>query len=236
MRLWGIRVLIFDDDEALVREAAAALQREGGAAIHVSGAHQALATIIGVMPDLMVVAVDRPALDAGRLMRLVRTLSPEKGGRIPAVSVSALPAITEGWHGQGDLAHFQGHLVRPLDPEEFVATALVCPANGSSGGRASAIAGSGLRRCGWTAAARCAPAGRPTCGRTFGAGAGREASSVTAGSARCALAAVRTSRARRSPRRPPRAPCGGSRWSGRCSIPPPPAPVRGCHPGVPAAP
>ena len=123
MRLWGIRVLIFDDDEALVRDAAAALQREGGAAIHVSGAHQALATIIGVMPDVMVVAVDRPALDAGRLMRLVRTLSPEKGGRIPAVSVSALPAISEGWRGQSDLAHFQAHLVRPLDPEDFVATA-----------------------------------------------------------------------------------------------------------------
>jgi CheY-like chemotaxis protein len=123
MRLWGIRVLIFDDDEALVRDAAAALQREGGAAIHVSGAHQALATIIGVMPDVMVVAVDRPALDPGRLVRLVRTLSPEKGGRIPAVSVSALPAITEGWRGQGDIVHYQAHLVRPLDPELLVSTA-----------------------------------------------------------------------------------------------------------------
>jgi CheY-like chemotaxis protein len=123
MRLWGTRVLIFDDDEALLRDAAAVLQREGGAAIHVAGAHQALATIIGVTPDLMIVAVDRPALDAGRLMRLVRTLSPEKGGRIPAVSVSALPTLAGDWRGQCDHVHFQAHLVRPLDAELFTATA-----------------------------------------------------------------------------------------------------------------
>lgn len=122
MRLWGTRVLIFDDDEALVRAAAAVLQQEGGAAIHVAGAHQALATIIGVMPDVMVVAVDRPALDAGRLMRLVRTLSPEKGGRIPAVSLSALPPADAAWRGQCEIMHFQAHLVRPLDPELFVST------------------------------------------------------------------------------------------------------------------
>jgi CheY-like chemotaxis protein len=103
-----------------VDEAAAILQREGGAAIHVAGAHQALATIIGVTPDVMVVGVDRPALDAGRLMRLVRTLSPEKGGRIPAVSLSAVPALGE-MRGQCDSAHFQGHLTRPLDGEAFVA-------------------------------------------------------------------------------------------------------------------
>jgi CheY-like chemotaxis protein len=120
MRLWGTRVLIFDDDEALVREAAAILQREGGAAIHVPGAHQALATIIGVTPDLMLVGVDRPALNAGRLMRLVRTLSPEKGGRIPAVSLSSLPAMDGSWRGQGEMAHFQGHLTRPLEAEAFV--------------------------------------------------------------------------------------------------------------------
>jgi CheY-like chemotaxis protein len=119
MRLWGTRVLIFDDDEALVRSAAAVLQREGGAAIHVSGAHQALATIIGVTPDVMLVGVDRPALDAGRLMRLVRTLSPEKGGRIPAVSLSAVPALGD-MRGQCDGAQFQAHLTRPLDEDAFV--------------------------------------------------------------------------------------------------------------------
>jgi len=123
MRLWGTSVLIFDEDEALLREAVAVLHREGGAAIQVSGAHQALATIIGVTPDLMMVAVDRPALDAARLMHLVRTLSPEKGGRIPAVSLSALPPLDEDWRGQCDHAHFQAHLLRPLDAELFAATA-----------------------------------------------------------------------------------------------------------------
>jgi CheY-like chemotaxis protein len=123
MRLWGTRVLIFDDDETLVREAAAALMREGGAVVQVTGAHQALATIVGVTPDLMVVAVDRPALDPARLMRLVRTLSPEKGGRIPAVSLSAVPPLGNLGRGQCDPDHFQAHLLRPLDAERFTDTA-----------------------------------------------------------------------------------------------------------------
>ena len=123
MRLWGTRVLIFDDDDAFLREAAAVLNREGGAAIQVAGAHEALAAIIGVTPDLMVVAVDRPLLDAARLMHLVRTLSPEKGGRVPAMSLSALPALDDEWRGQCDHQHFQAHLLRPLDAELFTVTA-----------------------------------------------------------------------------------------------------------------
>ena len=120
MRLWGTRVLIFDDDEALLREAAAALQREGGSAVHVTGAHQALATLIGVTPDLLVVAVDRPGLEPARLMRLVRTLSPEKGGRIPAVSLSAVPPLGRLWRGQCEPSLFQGYVLRPLDGEVFL--------------------------------------------------------------------------------------------------------------------
>jgi CheY-like chemotaxis protein len=119
MRLWGTRVLIFDDDEELLHAAAAALQREGGAVVHVTGAHQALAPIIGVTPDLLVVAVDRPGLDPARLMRLVRTLSPEKGGRIPAVSLSAVPPLGRLWRGQCEASLFQAHLLRPLDVEVF---------------------------------------------------------------------------------------------------------------------
>jgi CheY-like chemotaxis protein len=120
MRLWGIRVLVYDEEQEALRHLTDVLRREGGAAIHVTSAHQALATIVGVSPDVMVVAVDRPALDPNRLMRLVRTLSPEKGGRTPAVSLSALPALEVDWRGRCDHTPFQGHLERPGDPERFV--------------------------------------------------------------------------------------------------------------------
>ena len=123
MGLWGTKVLIFDDDEAVLREAASALRHEGGGVIQVTGAHQALATLIGVTPDLLVVAVDRPGLDPGRLMRLVRTLSPEKGGRVPAVSLSAVPPLGNLRRGQCEASLFQGHLLRPLDGEAFRAVA-----------------------------------------------------------------------------------------------------------------
>jgi CheY-like chemotaxis protein len=120
MRLWGIRVLMYDEEPEPLRRLTEIVSSEGGAAIHVASAHQALATIVGVTPDVMLLAVDRAALDPARLMRLVRTLSPEKGGRIPAVSLSALPALEESWRGRCDHAAFQGHVERPGDRELVV--------------------------------------------------------------------------------------------------------------------
>ena len=120
MRLWGIRVLMYDEEPEPLSHLADAVRGEGGVAMHVNGANQALATLVGVTPDVMLVAVDRAALDPGPLLSLVRTLSPEKGGRVPAVSLSALPALEEDWRGRCSRTAFQGHLERPGDREEFV--------------------------------------------------------------------------------------------------------------------
>jgi CheY-like chemotaxis protein len=121
MRLWGVRVLIYDEEEAPLRTFTDAVRHEGGAAILIADAHQALSAIVGVSPDVLVVAVDRPGLDPGRLLRLVRTLSPEKGGRTPAVSLSALPALGPDWVGHLDHTPLQGHVVRSAPAAEFVA-------------------------------------------------------------------------------------------------------------------
>jgi CheY-like chemotaxis protein len=117
--IWGARVLVVDDDLELL-EAAGRLLRMGGAdviAVPTPGA--ALATVIGVTPDVIVVDTAMPGLDAIGLLRAIRALSPEKGGQVPAVALAACALAAErleAWE-----AAFQGHLTKPFDPADLVA-------------------------------------------------------------------------------------------------------------------
>lgn len=116
--IWGARVLLVDDDLELL-EAAGRLLRAGGAdviAVPTGGA--ALATIIGVTPDVIVVDTTLPGLDAIGLLRAVRALSPEKGGQVPAITLDGCGGepLDARWESA-----FQGHLTKPFDPAELVA-------------------------------------------------------------------------------------------------------------------
>jgi CheY-like chemotaxis protein len=112
--------LVVEDDLEML-EAAGRLLRAGGAdVITVPTAGGALATVIGVTPDVLVVDITTPGLDAIGLLRAIRALSPEKGGQVPAITLAGCPLPEE----QLDVwrqAHCQGQLTKPFDPAELVA-------------------------------------------------------------------------------------------------------------------
>jgi CheY-like chemotaxis protein len=117
--IWGARVLVVDDDLELL-EAAGRLFRMGGAdVIAVSTPGAALATVIGVTPDVIVVDTAMPGLDAIGLLRAIRALSPEKGGQVPAVALAACALAAERLEAWRQAA-FQGHLTKPFDPADLV--------------------------------------------------------------------------------------------------------------------
>ncbi len=120
MSIWGARVLVVDDDPEVV-EAAGPLLRAGGAdVIWVPTAGAALATVIGVTPDVLVVDVTMPGLDAPGLLRAIRALSPERGGQVPAIAFDARGPAEEPLESWLPAA-FQGRLTKPFDPGELVA-------------------------------------------------------------------------------------------------------------------
>jgi CheY-like chemotaxis protein len=109
-----------DDDVDSLGAAGRALRERGADVILVPGAGAALATVIGVVPDVLVVDVMLPALDGIGFVRAVRSLSPEKGGQVPAITVSAIPltgSVLEAWRE----AALQGHLQKPLEPADLAA-------------------------------------------------------------------------------------------------------------------
>jgi CheY-like chemotaxis protein len=117
--IWGARVVVVDDDQEMLEAAARLLRARGADVITVPTAGAALATVIGVTPDVLVVDITLPDHDGFGLVRAVRSLSPEKGGQVPAVTLSGSPLVgerLEAWREAG----LQGHLAKPFEAAELV--------------------------------------------------------------------------------------------------------------------
>jgi CheY-like chemotaxis protein len=121
MGIWGSRVVAIDDDADTLDLVRAVLDGAGVQLVAVQAPGEALSTVIGVMPDVLLVDVAMPHQDGLSLLRKVRTLSPEKGGRIPAATLSAClatPERLEEWRRAG----FQRHIPKPFRPEALLLT------------------------------------------------------------------------------------------------------------------
>jgi CheY-like chemotaxis protein len=120
MGIWGRRVVAVDDDRGALASLDALLRERGAELVVVEHAGSALATIIGVIPDVLCVAMAMPGLDGIGLLRKLRSLSPEKGGQIPAAAVTGGPS-TERDRSAWRAAGFQRQLEKPFGAEAIIA-------------------------------------------------------------------------------------------------------------------
>ncbi|MCC5614285.1 response regulator [Nostoc sp. CHAB 5836] len=117
--LTGIQVLVVDDDADSRDFVAFVLEQEGAFAIAVSSALEALETLAEEKPDVLVSDISMPEIDGYMLINQVRTLTPEQGGQIPAIALTAFARNDD--QQEALKAGFQMHLPKPLNPEELVA-------------------------------------------------------------------------------------------------------------------
>ncbi len=116
--LTGLRVLLVEDERdgrELLTETVRAAGAETLAAESASEAFQSLATF---RPDVLVSDVAMPVEDGYSLVRRMRRLAPEEGGRIPAIAVSAYAREEDRIRSLA--AGFQHHIAKPLDPAELI--------------------------------------------------------------------------------------------------------------------
>ena len=119
MGIWGSRVVVVDDDPDTLDIVGVIFHAAGAQIVPVRAPGEALSTVIGVMPDVLLVDIAMPGEDGLSLLRKVRTLSPEKGGRIPAATLTACPPTPERldeWRRAG----FQRHIPKPFRPEDLL--------------------------------------------------------------------------------------------------------------------
>lgn len=115
--LTGLRVLVVDDEADARDYIATVLQQSGAEARSVTSVTQALAMLTQWQPDLLVSDIAMPEQDGYTLIRQVRSLAPEQGGRIPAV---ALTAYARGEDRDRALAAgFQLHISKPVEPSQL---------------------------------------------------------------------------------------------------------------------
>ncbi|MFQ4142589.1 response regulator [Chlorogloeopsis sp. ULAP02] len=116
--LSGVRVLVVDDDVDS-RELVTFLLEEYGAQVTaVASALEALQAVVKSKPNVLVFDIGMPEVDGYMLLRQIRSLSPQQGGEIPAIALTAYAGEVD--KRQALAAGFQIHLPKPVDPAELV--------------------------------------------------------------------------------------------------------------------
>ncbi len=115
----GLKILVVDDEpdaRALLRRV---LEDCDAIVFTSSSAEEAVAELEKQRPDVIVSDIGMPIADGYALIRRVRALPPERGGRTPALALTAYARAEDRVSAM--VAGFQHHLSKPVAPNELIA-------------------------------------------------------------------------------------------------------------------
>jgi PAS domain S-box-containing protein len=117
--LKGLRILIVEDD-ADTRELLTTILQQCGAKVWaVNSTNAALAEMAQGIPDILISDIGMAGENGYDLIRKIRSLDYQQGGRVPAVALTAY--ATPADRRRALLAGFQTHLAKPVEPDELLA-------------------------------------------------------------------------------------------------------------------
>jgi CheY-like chemotaxis protein len=132
-KLKGRRILIVEDDSDTQELLKTVLQRHGADVTAVDSTSSALAEIAEAKPDVIISDIGMAGENGYELIRKIRSLSPEAGGHIPAIALTAYAGTSD--RRRALLAGFQTHLSKPVEPDDLLAVILSLTLQQKSGGR-----------------------------------------------------------------------------------------------------
>jgi CheY-like chemotaxis protein len=111
--------LLLVDDEADARDLLQIVFAQCQADVRTAGsAAEALALMDTFAPDVLVSDLGMPHMDGYQLIIEVRKRSPERGGRIPAVALTAFTRVED--RTRALVSGFQVHVPKPVEPGELL--------------------------------------------------------------------------------------------------------------------
>ncbi|MEG3930545.1 ATP-binding protein [Microcoleus sp. T3_B1] len=120
--LEGLQILVVEDEADALELLSTILAKYGADVMAVASVKEAL-TIIQTAsdrsPDVLVSDIGMPDEDGYSLIRKLRQLEAQRGGRLPAIALTAYARNDD--RQQALLAGFQIHLTKPVDAAELVA-------------------------------------------------------------------------------------------------------------------
>src|SRR5579862_8340981 len=118
--LAGVKVLVVDDQSDARDLVKRVLEESAADVITAATAQDALELVQSRRPHVLVSDIGMPDADGFELLRLVRALGPERGGRVPAIALTAFARSED--RTRALRAGFLVHVAKPVDPYELVAT------------------------------------------------------------------------------------------------------------------
>jgi PAS domain S-box-containing protein len=116
-RLDGLRVLVVDDDPEALQLISTILQRAGGMVMVCRSAAEAFDVLRQWQPGVLLSDIEMPGEDGYSLIRKVRTLGADEGGRVPAIALTAYGRAEDRVRSLS--AGYNMHVPKPVDPGEL---------------------------------------------------------------------------------------------------------------------
>ncbi len=112
------QILVVDDEPDIRDLISFILQEYGVEVTTVASAKAALEYLSQSIPDILISDIGMPEVDGYMLMRQVRQRSPQQGGNLPAIALTAYAGEIN--QQQALAAGFQLHVSKPVDPEVLI--------------------------------------------------------------------------------------------------------------------
>ncbi|MDZ8064543.1 MAG: response regulator [Nostoc sp. DedQUE08] len=120
LNLHGIKVLVVDDNTDTREFIAFMLEMYGANVTTVTSAVEALATLTKYRADVLLSDIGMPEMDGYMLVRQLRALPYQQGGKIPAIALTAFAGEIN--YQKAIEAGFQRHVPKPIEPVKLVET------------------------------------------------------------------------------------------------------------------
>jgi CheY-like chemotaxis protein len=114
----GVRILLVEDDDDTREVTRLALEARGATLVCARDATEGLAAIAQGAPDVVLADISMPGTDGHSFLKRVRALPRARGGRVPAVAITAFGSREDRMTSRE--AGFHYHLTKPYDVEKLI--------------------------------------------------------------------------------------------------------------------
>jgi PAS domain S-box-containing protein len=116
--LTGVRVLLVDDDPDTLGMLNVTLEQSNAEVKTAASTAEALELMERWMPDVLVSDIGMPGEDGYELIRKIRDKGPNRGGKIPAVALTAFAGEID--RNRILTAGFNKHISKPVEPQDLL--------------------------------------------------------------------------------------------------------------------
>jgi PAS domain S-box-containing protein len=118
VRLDGVHVLLVEDDDDSRKLLGTMLKRYGARVTSTKSAAEALAVFEGELPDVLLSDIGMPDQDGYELMRKLRALPPERGGKTPAIALTGYASRKDRERALN--TGYQQHMAKPIEQADMI--------------------------------------------------------------------------------------------------------------------